>query len=142
MRVAITRRDVTSRRGPARGRALEVRVRNEEATVRCAGARRSRFDGAAARFPGRSEVLEWHPQRTARTCARARGAELPEIDGALVRRQEVHEPLVVRFRHAEQLQHGAVVPARRAQPETDELTQVVARDVAPGSNGWMWPQNV
>ena len=57
-------------------------------------------------------------------------AEFPEIDTALVRREEIQERLVVIIGHAEERHDGPVVPARRRQAALDQLAQIVAAHVA------------
>src|ERR687889_61025 len=59
-----------------------------------------------------------------------RVAKLTVVDSAIVRCEEVHEPLVVRFRYAEQLQERAVVPPADAESAAHELTNIVSRNVS------------
>jgi siroheme synthase len=56
--------------------------------------------------------------------------ELAEVDGALVRGQEVEQPLVVRVVEAEQLQQSAIAALRRGEPLADQRAQIVARQIA------------
>src|SRR5215216_3405321 len=58
------------------------------------------------------------------------GAELTEINAAVVRREEIEEALVVARIDAEQVQHRAIVAAGRGQPAADQLPDVVPGDVA------------
>src|SRR5262245_27788198 len=56
--------------------------------------------------------------------------EFPHRNPALVRGQEVHEAPVVAARHAEERQHRLVAAPGFLQAATNELTEIVARNVA------------
>ena len=60
-----------------------------------------------------------------------RAAEFVEPDSTIVRGVEVHEAPVVAGRDAEQLEQRLVAPIRLPQTATNQLTQVMSRDV-PG----------
>ena len=114
-------------RRPTRIRIGENRARKRQHT-NFDQARASGFFGALViRCARRFERQTDRPHAGAEWAWRP---ELPVVHGALVRRQEVHEPLVVAVVHAEQLQQRPVVAARRREAEADELTQIVPRDVA------------
>ena len=57
-------------------------------------------------------------------------AELPIINSAIVGRQKVQEPLVIRLRNSEELEERPVVAARRLQASAQEFAQVVTGNVA------------
>src|SRR4029079_17678696 len=53
----------------------------------------------------------------------------PEVHGAIVRRQEVEQPLVVAILHPEQRQQRAIAAARGRQATPDHAAQIVAREI-------------
>src|SRR4029078_7523983 len=58
-----------------------------------------------------------------------RVAKFTEVGAAVVRRQEVHEPLVLFRRNHKQRQQGTVAAAARAQSAANQLEDVMASDV-------------